>query len=77
MSVKKKIENAKADENGNIKAVKFKGNETYTPIETAIRMTENGQVDAVVVNRRNGDKYLRTRPDNQIQNNLDDMVRGS
>jgi len=74
MSNKKKIVGAKADSKGNIIAVKLKGNSTYTPIKTAIKMTEQGKVDAVVVKPKNAIKHLRTRPDGKPQNNLDDMA---
>jgi ABC-type tungstate transport system permease subunit len=74
MSDKKTIEDARADDNGNIKEVKFAGNKTFTPLDTAIRMAEQGKVDAVVVHQKDGDKYLRTRPDGDTKNNLDTMA---
>lgn len=77
MSNKKKIVDAKADPKGNIKAVKLKGNKTFTPIKTAIKMTKEGKVDAVVVNPKNAKKHLRTRPDNKKKNNLDEMAEDS
>ena len=74
MAGKKKIVDAKADSKGNITAVKIQGNQTFTPLETAIRMTEQGKVDAVVVHPKDGDKHLRTRPDGKTKNNLDEMA---
>ena len=74
MTNKRKIVDARADEQGNIEAVRIEGNSTFTPLETAIRMTEQGKVDAVVVNPKDGDKYLRTRPDRNTGNNLDEMA---
>ena len=74
MADKKKIVGASADSTGNIEKVLFKGNKTFTPLSTAIRMTEKGQVDAVLVQPKDGDKYLRTRPDGNTQNNLDSMA---
>lgn len=74
MSKKRKIVDAKADDKGNIKAVKIQGNETFTPLDTAIRMTEKGKVDAVVVKQKDGEKHLRTRPDSKKGNNLDDLA---
>lgn len=71
---KRKIVAARADEKGNISAVKIEGNKTFTPIKQAIKMTEKGAVDAVVVNPRNKEKHLRTRPDGRTTNNLDDMA---
>jgi 4-hydroxy-L-threonine phosphate dehydrogenase PdxA len=74
MSNKKKIVDARSDKNGNITEVKLSGNITFTRLETAIRMTERGQVDAVVVNPKDGSKHLRTRPDDKTKNNLDEMA---
>ncbi|MCY7348849.1 MAG: DUF3892 domain-containing protein [Pyrinomonadaceae bacterium] len=71
---KKKIVGAKADSKGNITDVKLKGNQTFTPIEKAIRMTKQGKVDAVAVNPKNAKEHLRTRPDGKTNNNLDDMA---
>ncbi len=74
MSEKKKIVNAKADSKGNITHVKIQGNQTFTPLKTAIRMTKQGKVDAVVINPKGAKKHLRTRPDNKTRNNLDNMA---
>lgn len=74
MPKKRKIVDARADEKGNIEAVKIEGNQNFTSLENAIRMTEQGLVDAVVVTQKEGDKHLRTRPDSQKGNNLDDMA---
>lgn len=74
MADKKKIVDARADKKGNIEAVKIEGNKTFTPKETAIRMTKQGKVDAVVVKQKDGDEHLRTRPDSKIKNNLDEMA---
>ena len=49
MPDKKKIVDAQNDSDGNVKSVRLKGNKTFTPIDTAIRMTENGKIDAVAV----------------------------
>ena len=71
---KRKIVDAKADSKGNITEVKIQGNATFTPLETAIRMTKQGLVDAVVVTPKDAKQHLRTRPDSQTSNNLDDMA---
>jgi hypothetical protein len=71
---KRKIVDAKADPKGNITHVKIKGNQTFTPLKTAIRMTKQGEIDAVVVKPKNAKEHLRTRPDSKTQNNLDDMA---
>jgi len=74
MPKKKKIVDAKADSKGNIIAVKIQGNTTFTPLETAIRMTEQGLIDAVVVKPKGRRKHLRTRPNSKNTDNLDDMA---
>jgi len=73
----KKVVDAKQDSKGNITAVKFKGNSTYTPVETAMDMADRGQIDnAHAVHPSNGTKdYLRTNPDNESGNNLDEMAK--
>ena len=70
----KKIIGAKADSKGNITAVKIRGNQTFTPLKTAIKMTKQGKIDAVVVKSQKAKVHLRTRPDNKESNNLDSMV---
>jgi hypothetical protein len=74
MSKQKKIIEAKADQKGNIIAVKLKGNKTFTPLKTAIQMTEQGKIDAVVVKPKDAKKHLRTRPDKKTNNNLDELA---
>jgi hypothetical protein len=71
---KRKIVDARADSKGNITAVKLKGNVTFTPLKTAIKMTRQGLVDAVVVKPTDAKIHLRTRPDSKTSNNLDDMA---
>ena len=75
MADKRKIIDARANESGNIEAVLLEGNTTYTSLKKAITMTEQNQVDAVVVNQKNGNQHLRTRPDKKTENNLDDMAQ--
>ncbi len=71
----KKIVDAKADNDGNITAVRFQGNSTFTPIEQAINMADRGQIDnAHAVHPKTGDSYLRSNPDSKTNNNLDDMA---
>ena len=41
---KKKIEDVLKDKNGVTKAVKFKDNKTYTELNVAIKLTEEGKV---------------------------------
>lgn len=70
----KKIVDAKNDSNGNVNAVKLEGNSSFTPLDTAIKMAEKGQIDAVVVNSKSGKKHLRTKPDGKKKNNLDQLA---
>jgi hypothetical protein len=73
---KAKIVNARADDKGNITHVQFKGNQNFTPLATAIKMGERGDIEnAHVVKPKDGrKKHLRTNPDKKRNNNLDDMA---
>jgi hypothetical protein len=71
MDKPKKIVDAWQDSNGNIASVLLEGNKTPTPIATAIRMTEKGQIDAVAVHPKGKEPHLRTKPDGKEKNNLD------
>lgn len=71
----KKVTNAKADAKGNITAVKLSGNSGYTPLETAMRMADKGQIDnAHSVHRAGAKPHLRTNPNSKTSDNLDDMA---
>lgn len=71
----KKVVGAQADKDGNISAVRFDGNVTFTPIDRAIDMADRGEIDnAHAVHPSDGRAYLRTNPDSQTSNNLDDMA---
>jgi hypothetical protein len=71
----KKVVDAQADDDGNISAVRFDGNVTYTPIDRAIDMADRGEIDnAHAVHRKDGSSYLRSNPDAKTSNNLDDMA---
>ena len=68
----KRIVDAHADNDGDITAVRFEGNITFTPLETAIRMAENGQIENVhVAHTGEGRAYLRTNPNGKEKDNLD------
>jgi hypothetical protein len=71
MPDQKKIVDAINDSNGNVSAVKLEGNKSFTPIETAIKMAEQGKINAVPVHPKNGKPYLRSKPDGKQNNNLD------
>jgi uncharacterized protein DUF3892 len=75
MTNKKKIVGARADSEGDITHVKFKGNTRFTSVERAIPMADRGDIDGVHVVRAPDKKvHLRTNPDGKKQNNLDDMA---
>jgi len=73
----KKVIDAKQDSKGNITAVKLSGNSSYTPVETAMKMADKGQIDnAHSVRPQSGAKpHLRTNPDKLERNNLDEMAK--
>ncbi len=73
MAGKRKVVDAKANAAGKITAVKLEGNKNFTSLEKAINMTENGDVDLVVVNVKDK-KHLRTRPNEKTKDNLDDLA---
>lgn len=71
----KKVVDAQADAKGNITAVKLSGNSGFTPLETAMRMADRGQIDnAHSVHRAGAKPHLRTNPDGVSRNNLDDLA---
>jgi hypothetical protein len=71
----KKVVDAKADSNGHITAVRLQGNSGFTPVETAIRMAQRGQlVNAHAVQHPKGGHYLRSNPDGKSGNNLDTLA---
>lgn len=76
MTKGKKIVDAKADNDGNIRHVRFEGNQNFTNLEKAIEMAEDGKIEnAHSVTRSDGSKYLRSNPDGKKSNNLDEMAK--
>ncbi|WP_417552049.1 DUF3892 domain-containing protein [Marinomonas fungiae] len=73
MAGKRKVVDARKDKKGNIESVLLEGNKNFTSLSKAIDMTENGQVDLVVVHT-DDKKHLRTRPNDKKKDNLDDMA---
>ncbi|NNN70888.1 DUF3892 domain-containing protein [Vibrio sp. 3-2(1)] len=72
----KTIVDAKCDSKGNITSVKFAGNLTYTPLETAIRIADNGGIaNAHAVHPNSSNPYLRSNPDKNQANNLESMAK--
>ena len=75
MANDRKVVDAKADAKGNITHVLVEGNQRYTPLETAMRMADNGDLSNVhSVRPKDAKAHLRTNPDNKRSNNLDDMA---
>lgn len=71
----KKVIDARADSEGNIKEVRLQGNSGFTPIETAIRMADKGKLEnAHAVHPKKNESYLRSNPDSSKGNNLDEMA---
>ena len=72
---KKKIIDAKADEDGDITHVKFQGNANFTSVEKAIPMARRHEIENVHVSKTGaGKEYLRTNPNKNEQDNLDTMA---
>nr|WP_237236284.1 DUF3892 domain-containing protein [Sphingobium sp. RAC03] len=56
----------------------MQGNKGFTPLETAMRMADNGQIEnAHSVNRAGAKPHLRTNPNSSTSDNLDDMAGDS
>lgn len=71
----KRVVDARANSKGNITAVRFAGNSTFTPAETAYRMAKRGQIENVhAVDRSGARPHIRSNPDGKVGNNLDTMA---
>ena len=71
----RKIIDAVADKKGNITKIKLDGNSKFTSLKTAMKMADQGDIsNAYSVNRRGAKPHLRTNPDPQKSNNLDNMA---
>jgi hypothetical protein len=76
MSKQRKIVDARKDKNGNISHVLLDGNQNYTPVDKVVEMADQGKIEnAHPVRPKGRAAYLRTNPDNQSSNNLDNMAR--
>ncbi len=70
------IVDAKPDAKGNIGDVLFRGNQKYTPRETAIKMADRREIDNAHAVHPSGRKpYLRSNPDGKKKNNLDELAK--
>ncbi len=73
--MEKKIIDARADSEGDITSVRFRGNAGFTPIRQAIRMADRGEVESAhAVLPRCENSYLRSNPDSKKGNDLDEMA---
>lgn len=71
----RRIVDARADEKGNISHVKLQGNTNFTPIDTAVRMADNGKIEgAHAVHPSSGKPHLRSNPNGRTKDNLDTMA---
>lgn len=70
----KRIVDARSDSKGRTTEVLLSGNTSFTPVDTAMRMADRGQIDgAHVVRPWCRDPYLRTNPDGNSGNNIDTL----
>jgi len=75
MTKQRRVIDARPDEKGNIKQVKIEGNTNFTPVDRAIEMAKRGELKNVhAVDREGAKPHLRSNPDSQKSNNLDDMA---
>ena len=75
MSTKKVIVDARADDEGDITYVRFRGNAQFTSVEKAMGMADRDEIEnAHTVRRHNAKPHLRTNPDGKQRNNLDYMA---
>jgi hypothetical protein len=70
----KKIVGAKSDKTGKTVSVLLEGNKNSTPVKTAIRMIDAGQISgAHVVRPANSDPYIRSNPNKSTGDNIDNL----
>lgn len=75
MTKARKVIDAKNAPDKTVSHVKIEGNKGWTPVETAMRMAERGELaNAHSVNRSNAKPHLRTNPDGREANNLDTLA---
>lgn len=76
MGKQKKVIDAISDKKGNISAILIKGNKSFTPIKTAIKMADHDDFSNVTSVHPKGKRpYLRSKPDKNKSNNLDEMAK--
>ncbi|MBC7958948.1 MAG: DUF3892 domain-containing protein [Vallitaleaceae bacterium] len=68
-----RIAKVKKDGNGDITNVMLQDGSVY-PLDEAIRLAAKGSIEGVNVGRsKNGTEYLRSNPDGDVSNNLDQL----
>lgn len=72
---KRRIVRTRQDGDGDITGVLFDDNQRFTSVDRAIPIARRGEIERVhVVDRVGAKPHLRTNPDGQIGNNLDEMA---
>lgn len=72
MTKGRKVIDARNAPDNTVSHVKIEGNATWTPVATAMRMADRGELsNAHSVHRENAKPHLRTNPDGRERNNLD------
>lgn len=72
----KRVKDAQLGPDGTVVNVTLTGNNNPTPIDTAVRMAGQGQIEGVhVVTKKDGSKYLRSDPDRTKKNNLLELAK--
>lgn len=69
---KKKISGVRKNKKGTIVSY-YVDDLGWLSKDRAIQLTQKGQIDAVIAHSSSGSVYLKSRPDNIIENNLDSM----
>ena len=70
----RRIVSVREDEKGRNIAFRFQGNAHYTPLRSAIKLAEKGLIENAHVVKRGRRKHLRSNPDQDEGNNLDEMA---
>ena len=71
----RKIVDARADSEGDITHVQLEGNSRFTPVDTAMGMSDRGVIsNALTVRRSYANPLLRSNPNGRKSDNLDWMA---
>jgi len=69
---KKPIAVRRGDE-GDTTGVKFRGDQRVTPLKTAVKMAERGDIPGYHAVHGKSKDYIRATPDGTKRNNIDDL----